>query len=90
MGRFEGGGLSGEIFLWTSARVPNSAPRPHPHRAALTFPGLCLPRSLRWDLPRPRRSRSHPLPTTNTHTDTPPYLSSRPWATGETTQYLGK
>lgn len=41
MGRFEGGGLSGEIFLWTSARVPNSAPRPHPHRAALThFPGL--------------------------------------------------
>lgn len=92
MGRFQGGGLSGEIFLWTSAGVPNSAPRPHPRSAALThFPGLvpspkfALGSAQAEALPQPP-----PPHHKHTHTDTPPHLFSRPSATRETAQYLGK
>lgn len=42
------GALSGEIFLWTSEGRPQLHPAPTPIAShSLTFPGLCLPRSLR-------------------------------------------
>lgn len=71
MGGFAGAPARGSPTL-------RSAPTPIARRS-LTFPGSCLPRSLRWDLPGPRRNRGHPLLTTDTHAhghSSPPLLPS--------------
>lgn len=83
-GQVRGWGALWGFYLWSKRGCLNSAPRPtHIVPLSLTFPGSCLPQSLRWNQSGPRRNHNHPLHThsrarAHTHGHSSPPTLARP------------